>query len=454
MSTYQFGHISWAARVQLKKRTSRTENGMTTRDIGWSAQDIASEAMRIDGHCEHVEHPEPPRVIYGVDALAAADQAMAWGDQAKTTTGKGTERALQRNAPVMACGVVSWPRERMDEWPAYRDATVDALKDRYGDRLRSVVEHLDERHPHVHFYVVPRPGESFGAVHEGYAASREARKTPENKIRTAYQDAMKRWQDWLHAATGVRFGLERIGPARERRERDEHMRLRALEDAEKAASSARDALARAEAVRDEAERDHQAAQLMRAEYAQALLLLEQQQAELDGQLRDVRRERRALDRQKEELTAEQQQRKADLDAREEALKADRAGLKRAFAEARTEGRKKGIEEAAAVSIGKRLGWALGVMREHIGETARERELREQVEREQAERERLARELARAQTEGDRKAQAERERADRERAEWVQRAEAWERREKELMHLYADADAAAKAGMRRGRRLDE
>ena len=455
-ATYQFGHVSWAARAGAKKRKSRRENSMTTRDIGWSAQDIASEAMRIEGHCEHVESPEPPRVLYGVDALEAASIASAWGDQAKTTSG-GKERALQRNAPVMACGVVSWPRERMDEWPAYRDATVEALKERYGDRLKSVVEHLDERHPHVHFYVVPRPGESFGAVHEGYAASREARKTPENKIRTAYQDAMRRWQDWLHAAVGQPFGLERIGPARERREREEQLRLRAIEDAQKTAAAAHEAAAQAEALRDAAERDHQAALAMRAEYEKRLLLLDQQQDELAGQLRDVRRERRALERQAGELDERDQQRMAELDAVAVALKAERAEIKEARRQAVIAGRAQGMQQAATTKIATKIGVALGVVRESLGETAAERELREQVERDKAEKARMARALAEAQTEADRRVQAERERADRERADWMQRAEGWERRERELMDLYADADnelEALKRGTGRGRRLDE
>lgn len=395
MSTYQFGHVSWAARAGAKKRTSRRENSMTTRDIGWSARDIASEAMRVEGHCEHVETPEPPRVLYGVDALKAAEMAAEWGDQATTITSKGKKRALQSNAPVMACGVVSWPRERMDEWPAYRDATVEALKEKYGDRLKSVVEHLDERHPHLHFYAVPRPGDDFGVVHEGYAASREARKTPENKIRTAFRDAMKGWQDWLHAAVGVQFGLERIGPARERREREEQLRLRAIEDAEKAAAAAREAEAQAEAMRDAAERDHQAVLAMRAEYEHAMLLLDQQQAELAGQLRDVNKERRALERQQGELDARDRQRMAELDAIATSVKAERDEVKKERERARIEGRAQGMRQAATTKVATKIGVALGVVREHLGETATERELREQVERDKAEKARLAREATEA-----------------------------------------------------------
>lgn len=65
--------------------------------------------------------------------------------------------------------------------------------------------------------------------------------------------------------------------------------------------------------------------------------------------------------------------------------------------------------------------------------------------------------AEAKAEGERKAREERERADRERTDWMQRAARWDRRERELMDLYADADnelKALKRGAGRGRRLDE
>ena len=65
--------------------------------------------------------------------------------------------------------------------------------------------------------------------------------------------------------------------------------------------------------------------------------------------------------------------------------------------------------------------------------------------------------AQAKAEGERKAREERERADRERADWISRAARWDRRERELMGLYADADNELKAfkrGAGRGRRLDE
>jgi myosin heavy subunit len=329
-------------------------------------------------------------------------------------------------------------------WPAYRDAAVEALKERYGERLLSVVEHVDEEHPHVHFYLVPKPGEGFGAVHDGYQARQEERaKGPGAKVKTAYKEAMAAWQDWLYERVSSRFGLARIGPGRERLSREEYMRQKAIAQAvaEQAA---------AERIRREAEKDHRAIIALQEEVRTGLATIEQQQAELAGELRDIRRERRELERQKEALTAEQQQRKEELDAREEAVKAERAGLKRAFTEARTEGRKKGIEEAAAVSIGKKLGMAVSVFREHVGETSKERELRERAEREADDKARVAREAAEAKKRakdlegsvGTLQSALDRERAEKEamRREWGTESSDQARRIRELEQQLEAAQA--------------
>lgn len=301
--------------------------------------------MRRPGHCGHVAQPMVPCVLFGVDPIQAAAEAGAWGNQAKESNG----RALRRNAPVMAAGVVSFPRERLDEWPAFRDATVEALSEKYGDRLRSVVEHLDEAHPHLHFYCVPKLEEGFGTVHEGYKASREARKDLGNKIREAYKTAMKSWQDWLYNSVGERFGLARIGPARERRERDEHMLAGGQEQ----------------------------------------VLKEREQ--LAGELRDVRREARVLERKAAELGDVQRQRLAELREQEQALKEARRAIddeaKRAKAEAAElgwqagyqRGYNNGLRATTEAATGRKIGVAWRELKRHIsGDPEREREAMQRI----------------------------------------------------------------------------
>ncbi|WP_270673397.1 hypothetical protein [Aeromonas sp. QDB01] len=91
------------------------------------------------------------------------------------------------------------------------------MKQKYGDRLLSVVEHTDETYRHCHFYLVPLPGESFGVVHQGWSAEKAAYARGERKgLQTqAYSDAMSAWQDEIHTISAP-FGLLRTGPRRAR----------------------------------------------------------------------------------------------------------------------------------------------------------------------------------------------------------------------------------------------
>lgn len=235
---FQFAHIQWsskerAAKVQQRKFLKGSHG--TQRATGWSASDILAEAARKEGHCGHVANPLPPTLVYGIPLDQVEAKAATWSASrtvaVKLKNGAVIDRKRPSNMPILASGVISLPRDRMDEWPAYRDHAIEELKKKHGDRFLSAVEHLDENHPHFHFYLVPLIGEDFGAVHDGYAASRAARSEPDNKIRTAFQNAMRGWQDWIQEAIAAPFGLARIGPARARlkhNEWKESERLRAI----------------------------------------------------------------------------------------------------------------------------------------------------------------------------------------------------------------------------------
>lgn len=243
---YQFAHVEWASKAGAKKKTTAINGKMSTRDKSWSARDIADEAERVEGACGHVDIPQAPGLLYGVMPHAAVDKAEKWAAGKSTSYEKtlkdGSKKTITRgyrdDAPIMSCGVVSFPRERLEDWDKFKTASVDWLKQKYDDRLISVIEHNDEAHPHLHFYCVPLAGEDFGAVHDGYKTSRTARGN-DNKIRSAFKTAMKNWQDDFHAVVGSKFDLDRIGPARKRKSRDD-----ALNDAKK--RQAEDAIKEAE----------------------------------------------------------------------------------------------------------------------------------------------------------------------------------------------------------------
>lgn len=233
---YQFIHKDWSTRERPKKQQNISADHGTFRSTGWSAEDILSEAARIKDHCKHVKAPSPHHVVFGCDAMKVLELANDWADSVKAAKG----RALQKNSPIMANGVISFPRDRESEWLVFREACVEYLKQKYGDRLKSVIEHQDETHPHIHYYLVPLHGldeagkvysEDFGTVHEGYGASRATRKdfiaqngknamnekgvkyTKGAKTGGAFIDAMRELvQDDFQEKVAKHFGLARIGP--------------------------------------------------------------------------------------------------------------------------------------------------------------------------------------------------------------------------------------------------
>ena len=202
---YQFLHLEAYA------RTGSKQHGQPRK---CSAREIAAEAMREPDACPHVEQPKPPKLLHGCTPAQAAKLAEDWANAA--TDAKG--RKLRRDGLALAAGVVSLPAEQRQDWPRFREATVAWLRQQYGERLRSVVEHTDEKHPHLHFYAVPLPGERFEVLHPGRQAAAEkarqgAKKGAQN---AAYKQAMVGWQDDFQRAVAAHFALTRRGPGKRR----------------------------------------------------------------------------------------------------------------------------------------------------------------------------------------------------------------------------------------------
>lgn len=211
---YQFGHVETYARKPQKG--------------AWSIRDVAAEAERKRGHCMHVEQPQEPIRVFGCSPSEAVEQAEAWGAQAKDAKG----RKLRSDAPVLLAGVLSYPRQG-EEWPQFKEKALAWLKSEYGDNLVSVIEHQDEQHPHIHFYAVPKPGQSFNSLHSGRTAAAEAKCKGETKAaqQYAHNNAMRNWQDRLYQAVGREFGLARLGPKRQRLTRAEWVAQQAAQQA-------------------------------------------------------------------------------------------------------------------------------------------------------------------------------------------------------------------------------
>ena len=246
-------------------------------DRVWSIRQTLDEVDRKPSASRHVERPLPPRWVIG-SRVAVEERALQWHHQARRADG----RRLQKNSPSMACAVLSFPSDRLAEWDPYRDDVLGYFGRTYVRRLVGAVEHRDEKHPHLHVYLVALDGEPFGAVHPGYGASRAARRAPGNLARSAFRAAMTSWQDALFNAVGRSHGLTRYGPKRERLKRADALaqnelseRAKQLKEKEEASAAALEEVARTKRLLDEhrAEMRERHTQLKRL--AEAIQLREQ-----------------------------------------------------------------------------------------------------------------------------------------------------------------------------------
>lgn len=255
---YQFLHYDGYGMTVSKKAVSIAggkgkAGGRRQAKSLLTVRDICAEAMREDGAHPHVEAPAPPRLLAGVPLPQVEAEVAQIAAASKDSAG----RKLRKDAQVMLAGVVSFPTPRAEANPATVQAwerrTVDWLRERWGDRLRCVLAHDDEAHPHLHFYVTAAPTPegrySLESVCPARAAQAAAKRAGADlgEQRAAFGGAMAAMQDDYHAAVASDFGLLRTGPRRERLSRAEYReRQRAAEQIAEQRAEARMAVERAQ----------------------------------------------------------------------------------------------------------------------------------------------------------------------------------------------------------------
>lgn len=196
---HQFIHINSYSLTTPKK----------AKEGGHSVRSIVGEANREPGNHPHVKDPQPPVLLHGKPLELLESTCESWASS--MTDSKG--RKLRKDALCLVAGVVSAPAEIGEGWQAFRDDSVAWLRKKYGDQLQTVVEHTDEDQPHLHFYVIPAPGQRFDTIHEGRAASDAIKGTKVKASKEiAYNAAMTRFQDDFGAAVAQRHGMDRLGP--------------------------------------------------------------------------------------------------------------------------------------------------------------------------------------------------------------------------------------------------
>ncbi len=216
---YQFLHLEAYGRTGAHRRKSSKRKHCMT--------DILNEMVRVKQACPHVKQLKKPQVLLGSAPEDVFAKAAKHADVAVDKIG----RKLRCDAPVVVVGVTSWPElvaeikadaEKRAKYASWRARTLEWLQVRWGDHLKSVVEHLDEPRPHLHFVVVPKLDGAgrlcIDQVHPGHRAATDCKSAggSPRQQKDAYAAAMIALQDDCYDSVSARCGLVRLGPRRQR----------------------------------------------------------------------------------------------------------------------------------------------------------------------------------------------------------------------------------------------
>lgn len=213
---------------------------------GQSVVQILGEAARQPEYSAHVDSPTPPKIIYGVtpDEVREKHDEMVKSRtiEVKLANGKTANRGIRKDRHTLLTAVVSYPlltrqvgegspdRMAYDRWI---DLNLKWLRDQFGERLASVIEHVDEKHPHLHAFILPLDDPDCMArrLNPAWKAKEEA----ETQVKTdgqaakeavkqgnrAYKAKARELQDDYYEKVGLPAGLTRTGPKRERLSRQQ-----------------------------------------------------------------------------------------------------------------------------------------------------------------------------------------------------------------------------------------
>ena len=212
---------------------------------GNSIEQVLAEAIREAKYSTHIDDPKPPTLIYGVDLPSLKKLHDEMLEQRKVEVklkGKVRYRAIRKDRNTLMTVISSFPiriadldkdgtgetRRMFEKW---KKLNTDHLRNQFGDKLKTIIEHTDEEFPHLHAYILPDndPGAFANALHPGEVAKADAAKTAKaegltgkavNKVANKiYQAAMSGWQDDFYSAVGAPCALTRDGPRRARKTR-------------------------------------------------------------------------------------------------------------------------------------------------------------------------------------------------------------------------------------------
>jgi hypothetical protein len=220
--------------------------------VGQCVAQVICEGLRSGEYHPHVETPKPPIPVFGDpgEFQQLHDNHVAKRKTCATKNGRVSERSIRADRHTLFTIVASYPMptdaveaspdeiERFNRWA---NLTVDWVRERYGNQLKVALAHTDEKHPHLHFWLLPDdPSADATLLHPGKVAKREiearlkSEGTPPREAvaagNRALKSAMREWQDSYHRAVGAPLGMRRDGPKRRRLSRGQFQAEQAMLD--------------------------------------------------------------------------------------------------------------------------------------------------------------------------------------------------------------------------------
>lgn len=211
---------------------------------GQSVAQVLGEAARQPEFSAHVKSPQPPLVVFGLSphevAERHAEMVAAGAVSVRLADGTIKQRAVRSDRHTLMTAIASHPcltAQVMQDGKANADyqawvrLNVAFFRALYGDRLVSVVQHLDEEHPHLHAFILPMGDRNCSArdLNPAWTAKVEAEaaakaqgldaKAAVKLGNAAYKDRARALQDQYYHEVSLLAGLTRDGPKRQRQSR-------------------------------------------------------------------------------------------------------------------------------------------------------------------------------------------------------------------------------------------
>ncbi len=209
----------------LKTTTSRPKNPPADWTPKTTVEGVCGEGMHMEGFDQHLTKPVDVDLVFGMHPMDLYTDIKARFKEIKKSGVR-----IKADQSVMCSGIVSYPATEVDDnFFMWLDDSMNFLKEKYGDKLKSIVVHYDESHLHAHYFLADMKTLSVNELDP----TRIARVSEENKKKAAgkneegkwiyapkmqaQKDALKEWLDDYHEKVSSKYGHERDIGARKGR---------------------------------------------------------------------------------------------------------------------------------------------------------------------------------------------------------------------------------------------